>query len=123
MRNADLTLSGDRDGNGSTDDNVRANALDVIARRYARPALGSLPRHRRRRAHLRPGHAEESAAITEVDAAVGDILAAIPPDTLVMIFADHGMHAVQEDGRWATTVTSSRAICSSHCGFLIFDFG
>jgi predicted AlkP superfamily pyrophosphatase or phosphodiesterase len=42
---------------------------------------------------------EDDAAIAHVDGAVGDILAALPPDTLVLVFADHGMHAVHEEGR------------------------
>ena len=46
-----------------------------------------------------PNTPEEDAAITYIDSAVGDILTALPPDTLVLIFADHGMHAVQEEGR------------------------
>jgi predicted AlkP superfamily pyrophosphatase or phosphodiesterase len=29
----------------------------------------------------------------------GDLLAALPSETLVILFADHGMHAVQEEGR------------------------
>jgi predicted AlkP superfamily pyrophosphatase or phosphodiesterase len=46
-----------------------------------------------------PGVPKEAAAIREVDAAVGVLFEALPADTLVIIFADHGMHAVQEDGR------------------------
>jgi predicted AlkP superfamily pyrophosphatase or phosphodiesterase len=46
-----------------------------------------------------PGAPQEDTAIREVDAAVGQILEALPGDTLVIIFADHGMHAVQEEAR------------------------
>lgn len=99
MRNADLTLSGDRDGNGSTDDNVRVNALAVLAE--GAPELFWVHFH----GIDDVGHTygpetpEDAAAIAGVDAAVGDLLAALPSDTLVLIFADHGMHAVQEEGR------------------------
>jgi predicted AlkP superfamily pyrophosphatase or phosphodiesterase len=46
-----------------------------------------------------PGSPEEEAAIAGVDTAVGDILARVPTGTLVLIFADHGMHAVDEEER------------------------
>ena len=99
LRNADITLSGDRDGNDSTDDNVHANALAVLeagmpdvlwVHFHGIDDVGHT---------YGPNTPEEDAAITYIDSAVGDILAALPPDTLVLIFADHGMHAVQEEGR------------------------
>ena len=99
LRNAEITLSGDRDGNGSTDDNVHANALaaldagmpDVLwVHFHGIDDVGHT---------YGPNTPEDDAAIAYVDAAVGDILAALPPDTLALIFADHGMHAVQEEGR------------------------
>jgi predicted AlkP superfamily pyrophosphatase or phosphodiesterase len=46
-----------------------------------------------------PGTPEEEATIRRVDAAVGQLLAALPADTLVIAFADHGMHQVEEEGR------------------------
>jgi predicted AlkP superfamily pyrophosphatase or phosphodiesterase len=46
-----------------------------------------------------PDAPEERQTIAAVDAAVGELLAALPENTLVIIFADHGMHAVQEEGR------------------------
>jgi hypothetical protein len=99
LRNAEITLSGDRDGNGSTDDNVHANALaaldagmpDVLwVHFHGIDDVGHT---------YGPNTPEEDAAIAYVDGAVGDILAALPSDTLALIFADHGMHAVQEEGR------------------------
>ena len=99
LRNADITLSGDRDGNDSTDDNVHANALAVLeagmpdvlwVHFHGIDDVGHT---------YGPNTPEEDAAITYIDSAVGDILTALPPDTLVLIFADHGMHAVQEEGR------------------------
>lgn len=99
LRNAELQLSGDRDGNGSTDDNVLANALAVLD--AGMPPLLFVHFHGIDDA----GHTygvdkpEEMAAIQGVDAAVGDLLSALPAETLVLIFADHGMHNVQEEGR------------------------
>jgi len=99
LRSAEITLSGDRDGNGSTDDNVLANTLAVLEE--GMPHLLYVHFHGIDDAGHRygPRTPEDEAAIRFVDDAVGQILAATPPDTLVIIFADHGMHAVNEDGR------------------------
>jgi hypothetical protein len=99
LRNADLTLSGDRDGNGGTDDNVLSNALAVL--QEGMPDLLFVHFHGiDDQGHEHgPGAAAERLKIGEVDAAVEQIVQATPPDTLVIIFADHGMHAVDEEGR------------------------
>jgi len=46
-----------------------------------------------------PGAPEEEAVIREVDAALGRLLQSLPSDTLVIIFADHGMHQVEGEAR------------------------
>lgn len=99
LRNADITLSGDRDGDGSTDDNVLANALEVL--QGPMPDLLWVHFHGIDDAghSYGPGAPEEEAAIAGVDAAVGELLSALPPRTLVLIFADHGMHMVEEGER------------------------
>lgn len=99
MRNAELTLSGDRDGNGGSDDNVLSNVLAVLE--TGMPDLLWVHFHGIDDAGhtYGPGATEERAKITEVDAAVGEVLATLPPHTAVLIFADHGMHAVAEEGR------------------------
>jgi hypothetical protein len=99
LRNASVQLSGDRDGNGSTDDNVLANALAVLSE--GMPDLFYVHFHGiDDTGHTYgPGAPEESATIRTVDAAVGQILDAVPAGTLVLIFADHGMHQVPEEGR------------------------
>jgi hypothetical protein len=98
LRNAEMTLSGDRDGNGSTDDNVLANALAVLE--SGMPDLFWVHFHGVDDAGhtYGPGAPEEEAAIAGVDAAIGQLLQALPADTLVIIFADHGMHPVEEEG-------------------------
>jgi predicted AlkP superfamily pyrophosphatase or phosphodiesterase len=92
LKGAALQLSGDRDGDGGTDDNVLANALAVLdegvpdlfyVHFHGIDDLGHA---------VGPGAAAEAAQIREVDRAVGVILAEMPPGTLVIIFADHGMH-------------------------------
>ncbi len=99
LRNADLTLSGDRDGNGGTDDNVLANALAVL--QEGMPDVFFVHFHGiDDQGHTHgPGAAAERLKIGEVDAAVEQIIQAVPPDTLIVIFADHGMHAVDEQGQ------------------------
>jgi len=99
LRNAEMQLSGDRDGNGSTDDNVLGNALAVLA--SGMPDLLWVHFHGIDDAGhaYGPGAPEEAAAVREVAAAVGQILDALPEDTVVIAFADHGMHTVQEEGR------------------------
>ena len=99
LRNTEVILSGDRDGDGSTDDNVLANALAVLEQ--GMPDLLWVHFHGIDDAGhtYGPDAPEERAKIKEVDAAVGDLISALPPHTAVLIFADHGMHSVQEEGR------------------------
>lgn len=99
LRNAEWQLSGDRDGNGSTDDNVLRNALTVLE--GGMPDLFYVHVHGIDDAGhtYGPGTPQERATVREVDGAVGTILDALPDSTLVLIFADHGMHSVQEEGR------------------------
>ena len=99
LRGADIQLSGDRDGNGSTDDNVLAHALNVL--KSGMPDLFFIHFHGIDDAGhtYGPGTIEEENAIRKVDEGVGEILTAAPADTLVIIFADHGMHLVEEEGR------------------------
>jgi len=99
LRNAELQLSGDRDENGSTDDNVLANALAVLD--GGMPPLLFVHFHGIDDAghSYGIGSQEEMAAVQEVDAAVGQLLDTLPAETLVIIFADHGMHNVEEEGR------------------------
>jgi hypothetical protein len=108
LRAAEVQLSGDRDGDGSTDDNVLANALDVLGCASggctgdaAMPDLFFVHFHGIDDAGhtYGPGAPEEVAAIRQVDAAVGRLLGALPSGTLTIIFADHGMHRVEEEGR------------------------
>jgi hypothetical protein len=99
LRGSELQLSADLDGNGSTDDNVLANALEVLG--HGVPDLLYIHFHAIDDAGhtYGPGASEECAAIEQEDAAVGQIVDLLPQGTLVIIFADHGMHAVDEEGR------------------------
>ena len=99
LRGAEVQLSGDRDGNGGTDDNVLTNALSVLD--AGMPALFLVHFHGIDDAGhtYGPGTPEEEAVIREVDAAAGQLLKSLPADTLAIIFADHGMHQVEEQAR------------------------
>jgi hypothetical protein len=99
LRNVEPQLSADFDGNGSTDDNVLANAMSVLS--AGSPDVFFVHFHGVDDAGhtYGPGAPEECAVVAEVDAAVGHILELLPPGTLVVIFADHGMHHVDEEGR------------------------
>ncbi len=99
LRNADITLSGDRDGNGGTDDNVLSNALVVL--QEGMPDVFFVHFHGidDQGHNYGPNAAAERMKIGEVDAAVEQIVRAVPPDTLIVIFADHGMHPVDEQGQ------------------------
>jgi hypothetical protein len=99
LRGAELTLSGDRDGNGGTDDNVLSNALAFLE--DGMPDLFYLHFHGidDQGHEVGPGGLAEKDKIREVDAAVGQVLDQLPVGTLVIIFADHGMHLVDEEGR------------------------
>ena len=99
LRNAELQLSADFDGNGSTDDNVLASALGVLS--DGAPDLLFVHFHGIDDAghSYGPGAQEERATIQKEDEAVGRLIESLPQGTLVIVFADHGMHEVHEEGR------------------------
>lgn len=99
LRGAEFELSGDRNNNGMTDDEVLENAIDILQDQA--PDLFFVHFHGIDDAGhtYGPGSAEESRVVAFVDGAVGEILAAMPRNSLILIFADHGMHLVDEDGR------------------------
>lgn len=99
LRNTEIKLSGDRDHNGGTDDNVFNNAKEVI--------LGSMPRLLWIHFHgiddyghtYGPDDPILDEKIAEINGYLKQIFAVLPEDTLTIYFADHGMHAVNEEGR------------------------
>jgi hypothetical protein len=92
LRNASFKLSGDRNGNGNTDDEVLANTLELLEE--GMPDLMWVHFHGiDDDGHTYgPGAPEEQQAVQRVDAAVERLVAELPANTLVIIFADHGMH-------------------------------
>jgi hypothetical protein len=101
LRNAEFELSGDRNGNGRTDDEVLANALAVLAE--GMPDLFFVHFHGIDDAGhtYGPGSPQEQSVVKEVDDAVRQLVEALPEDTLVIIFADHGMHRVNDQANQA----------------------
>jgi hypothetical protein len=99
LRATDTQLSGDWDGNGSTDDNVLANTLLILE--TTKPDLLYVHIHGiDDTAHTYGPTAPEALdAIRQVDVAVGKLIDVLPADTLILVFADHGQHPVVEEGR------------------------
>jgi hypothetical protein len=99
LRNTNVVLSGDRDLNGGTDDNTYKNAMQVI--------LGAMPRLLWIHFHgiddyghtYGPDDPILDEKIIEINGYLKQIYAALPEDTLIIYFADHGMHTVYEEGR------------------------
>lgn len=98
-RNAEIILSGDRDQDGSTDDNVFKNAVDVINNANPRFLIVHFHGIDDQGHTYGPESKQVAEAIREIDHYFGEIRDALPSDTLVIAFADHGMHEVNEGGR------------------------
>lgn len=95
--NAEITLSGDRDGNGSTDDNVYTNAEAALTEGI--PELFMVHFHGIDDVgHTYAPYSEEwEEKVAEVDEFVGKLIELLPEKTLVVIFPDHGMHRITGD--------------------------
>ena len=102
LRNAETVLCGDKDGNGLSDDNVHENALDII--NSGMPDLLYIHFHDiDDLGHTYgPGSNQYASAIKRVDRYLSDIYASLPESTLLVIFADHGMHTTSDGGTHGT---------------------
>jgi hypothetical protein len=91
LRNANVILSGDRDGDGHTDDNVLANSLEVIT--TSMPDILFIHFHDVDDEGHRygPESPEYESAIIRVENYLTLIFQALPSNTFIAIFADHGM--------------------------------
>lgn len=99
LRGAEFELSGDRNANGMTDDEVLENALAVIESGVSDLFWVHFHGIDDAGHTYGPGTPQESEVVRYVDSAVGALLEVMPERSLVLIFADHGMHAVEGDGR------------------------
>jgi len=93
---ATFRLSGDRDGNGYTDDNTRDSALAVVAE--GMPDLLVVHWHGIDDAGhtYGPASSEYQERLSTVDGYLHQLVSVLPQNTLVLITADHGMHAVSD---------------------------
>jgi len=96
LRSAEVILSGDRDGDGHTDDNVLANSLEVIQAEM--PDLLFIHFHDvdDMGHQFGPNSAEYKDAVTRLDNYLSQIYQTLPSNTFLIISADHGM---QDDPR------------------------
>jgi hypothetical protein len=110
LQSAETTLSGDRDENGYYDDNVFENALVVIQSNM--PDLLYIHFHEiDDMGHTYgPDSPEYQSAIQRVDGFLEEIYQALPENTLIAIFADHGMHATEEGGNHGALLASDLII-------------
>jgi len=110
LRNSETILSGDRDGNGYSDDNVALNSLEIIHSRL--PDLLFIHFHEiDDMGHSYGPESEqyESAAV-RVDGYLKEIYTALPEKTFLIIFADHGMHSLEKGGNHGTLVPADMII-------------
>jgi hypothetical protein len=110
LRNAETSISSDLNGDGYSDDNVMTNALDVI--HAGMPDLLYIHFHEvDDMGHTYGPESEEyQAAAVRVDNYLSQIYEALPLNTFIIIFADHGMHAEGEGGNHGNLVASDLII-------------
>jgi hypothetical protein len=99
LRNTEIILSSDRDGDGHTDDNTFENAIGVIFERM--PDFLWIHFHGiDDQGHsYGPESVQVESKLIEVDAYVRDIVDALPRGTLVVVASDHGMRRVSDGDR------------------------
>ena len=94
LSNSEIILSGDKDGNGSTDDNVFLNTLSIIE--TGLPNLLYIHFHGiDDMGHAYgPNSTEVWEKIEEIDGYLEEIIHLLPKDCMVITFSDHGMHGI-----------------------------
>ena len=99
IRNAEVILSGDRNNDGYTNDNVLENSLDIIRSRM--PDLLFIHFHDVDDAghHYGPDSVQYENAIKVVDEYLSQIIEELPENTFTTIFSDHGMQADKDGSR------------------------
>ena len=102
LRNAETILSGDRDNNGFTNDNVYENSLEII--HSDMPDLLYIHFHDiDDMGHkFGPLSSEYETSIIQVNNYLEEIVNALPEGTLITIFADHGMRTTEDGGNHGT---------------------
>jgi len=110
LRNIETILSGDRDGNGFSDDNVFSNSMDIIQSNL--PDILYIHFHEidDMGHEYGPNSDEYKSAIIRVDQYLYEIYKALPENTFVVIFADHGMHETTDGGNHGTLTAADLII-------------
>jgi len=110
LRNAEIILSGDRDNNGFSDDNVFMNAMDVTQNEL--PDLLYIHFHEIDDMGHEYGEnsTEYETALIRVDQYIAQIVAELPEGTLIVILADHGMHTTADGGNHGTLTAADMLI-------------
>ncbi len=105
LRNADVTLSGDLDNNGYTNDNVYENSMQVIQTEM--PDLLYIHFHDvdDMGHEFGPNSEEYETSLIQMDEYLANIYNVLPQNTFVVIFADHGMHTTDEGGNHGTLMS------------------
>jgi hypothetical protein len=99
LRNTEVILSGDRDGDGHTDDNTFENAIAVIFERMPDFLWVHFHGIDDQGHSYGPDSVQVEEKLIEIDDHVRDIVDALPRGTLVVIASDHGMRRVSEGER------------------------
>lgn len=94
---AEVILSGDRNNDDSTDDNVFINAEERIAEGVPDVLMIHFHGIDDVGHTYGPYSAEWNSKIAEVDSYVKQLVEQLPENTLIIFFPDHGMHQVTND--------------------------
>jgi len=95
--NAEVTLSGDRNNDDSTDDNVFINAEAKIAEGVPEMLMIHFHGIDDVGHTYGPYSAEWNEKVAEVDGYIEQLIEQLPESTLILLFPDHGMHSVEGD--------------------------
>ena len=95
--NAEVMLSGDRNNNDSTDDNVFINAEAKIAEGIAEVLMIHFHGIDDVGHTYGPYSTEWNEKVAEIDAYTEQLVEQLPKSTLIILFPDHGMHHITND--------------------------
>ena len=107
---ANTILSGDSDGDGFTDDNVFANTMEVIQSDLPDLLFAHFHDVDDMGHNYGPQTPEYESAIVRVDGYISQIYDALPENTFLVIFADHGMHTTDTGGAHGTLTAADMII-------------
>jgi predicted AlkP superfamily pyrophosphatase or phosphodiesterase len=110
LRNTETILSGDRDGNGFSDDNVFSNSIDIIQSDLPDILYVHFHEIDDMGHEYGPNSDEYESAIIRINQYLYEIYNALPDQTFIVIFADHGMHDTSDGGNHGTLTAADLII-------------